>query len=400
MKKIIFISPQVFIPPIDGGKRCICARVASFTEYKDIYVVMANSESCLDDKKISGMTLGNAKEILVFPRKSSRILKSSLRGKLREIIKWFFSGKPRAAQTIESKNHKEEVTNYIIKKNIGCVVLETIYAAELVDIDRIKKYGIKIFTIEHNVEFLFIKDTLSEYKIFKWIEVVRTKNYEQNILKKSDKIFSISPVDGEILKNQFKLDHIKYLPIFFEKKRENWKGKKSNYIIFSGSLSFYLNYHGIKWFIEEVFLEYIKKYSHMRLIITGRVEYKIKKELSFVENIFFTGFLLESELERYLLYSSFAVIPILKGSGIKIKLLEALSYGIPIITTKHVAEGIPFYDENPYLVGNNAKEFLEKMIFLSENEDECWKIGSKAKQFFDEVYASENNISKWIENLD
>lgn len=398
MKKCIVISPQVIIPPTDGGKNSMYNHLISLAKISNISLVMGNNDDNNLNKYLNDY-LNNIKKIFVFERVNKKIKKINYLKKGLEIIKWFFSFKPRQAQTIESKKNKNIVTKYIIENNIDHIILETPFAFEYLDYNILINKDIEIILIQHNVEYLFRKDCLDKYGIFSWWEVYLTKQYEKNVLKKSNRVVTISPKDKEILKNVFSINNIEYLPTPFKENKNKWIGNDSNYILFSGSLEFYPNYHGIKWFIKEIFYEFIKEYPNIKLKITGKVNKKIKEELSTYNNIEFTGFVSDKDLKELLLNCNYMVIPIIKGSGIKIKLLEALSMGIPTIVTEHCYEGMPFdklkYDD-PYLVAKNEKDFISKMRLIINNNDEKLKISNNAKLFFEDIYGKNNN---WANKL-
>lgn len=399
MQKLLIITPQVIIPPIDGGRTCMYTHVDMFSRSNSVSIVMGNSDDKNNDLILSQQYLRQCKDVIIFSRINKKIKKSGWIFKGLEGLKWFLSGKPRQAQTIESNENKNLVTEFAIKNKIDIICLETPFAAELVDIEQVKKNGIKIITIEHNVEFLFLKDCLAKFGKFADLELKRAKKYEQHILNYSDLVIGISPVDVMILKNEFNIDHIRYVPTYLGCKNILWENNESNYIIFCGALSFYPNYHGIKWFLENVFRKYVNQYPNVCIKITGRVDLKIQEEFSKCLNVKFTGFLSKQELEKTCVNALFSVVPIIKGSGIKMKLLEALSYGIPTITTVQGAQGVPYTGNIPYLIGENETDFLRHMIFLTENKNARDTIGNTGKIFFEKTYASEENVSTWINCL-
>jgi glycosyltransferase involved in cell wall biosynthesis len=400
MQKILIITPQVIIPPIDGGGKCIHSHVDMFSISNSVSIVMGNSDDRNQDMVLSQQYLRKCKEVIIFSRINKKIKKSGWLFKGLEGLKWFLSGKPRQAQTIESNENKNLVTEYAIKNKIDTIYLETPYAAELINIERIKKNGIKLITIEHNVEFLFLKDCLAKFGKFAWLELRRAKQYEQYIVNHSDLVIGISPLDVTILKNEFNIENIRYVPTYLEKKNVFWRNNESNYIIFSGTLSFYPNYHGIKWFLKNVFIKYADQYPNICLKITGRVDRKIQEEFSKYLNVEFTGFLSNKDLEKMFVNALFSVVPIIKGSGIKMKLLEALSYGIPTITTVHGAQGVPYEGNIPYLIGANEMDFLSHMIALTKNKNVRKNLGNSGKIFFEKIYASEENINTWTKCLE
>lgn len=375
-------------------------RIKSFSENVDTTLVIASSNNKSNDYKLSRKYFPELKQIIVLPRTSIEIKKVSYFKKGLGILKWLISGKPRRAQTIESEANKNKITEYIFSEKIDIVILEFPYCAELIKIDQIRKNNIKIFVVIHNIEFLFFRDSMKLPKIVMDIEINRIKKYECNVLQQVDGILGISPWDIDYVNRNMQVNNAKYLPTYFRKPILSWKGNlNSQYINFCGALSFYPNYHGIKWFLENVFVNYVKSYPKIKLKITGKVNERIQKELERYKNVEFTGYLSEKELEFVIINSMFSVVPIIKGSGIKIKLLESLSYGVPTVTTIHGAQGIPYKGEAPYLVGKDENEFLTQMNILTNSNEKRKTLGHRARIFFEMNYASEKNIQDWIASV-
>lgn len=401
MKSVLFLTPQVIVPPKDGGKRCMFDRIKSLSKWaSSISLIMANSDEQKKDEALVRDYIPDLREAIVLPRINASIKKSNYLLKIGEAIKWLISGKPRAAQTIASRENKKRLTQYILDQRYEVIILEFPFCAELVELDEIKKAGVKVALVMHNVESLFFKECSNLPGWIKRIESSRLKNYEIDVLKRVDHILSISPWDAMYMQNEWGIDAVKYLPVYLEKKEQIWNfNPQSRYIVFNGSLSFYPNFHGIQWFLQNVFVQYVEEHPAVHLKITGKIDEKIKCAFGKYKNVEYTGFLSEDEMAALLCGSMFSVVPILKGSGIKIKLLEALSFGIPAITTLHGAQAIPYTGERPYLRAEDEKQFLSHMRFLSDGINERIAIGAAAKKFYDETYADASNIEAWAKEI-
>jgi len=126
-------------------------------------------------------------------------------------------------------------------------------------------------------------------------------------------------------------------------------------------------------------------------VIVGTVKDAFFKE-KLPKNIKFTGSVPEDELEYWLQASDMALNPILKGSGVNIKLLDYLGHGLPTISTPTGARGLPLEDGKHILIAsidnfaqaiqrieNNSKLFekLKKESFLFASANYNWKLISK-----------------------
>ncbi len=400
MKNIMIVLPQNIFPPTDGGKICMYYHVDVLCKNNNIYLAVNNN-----DKNYNINICNNVKniiDIILLPIKTEKALKIKLMSNFMKIFKWIFYDKPHAEHRLTTHDNKNSLMSFIKKNKINIIFLETIYVAGLIDIEYCKINNIKIICIEHNIEYKFIKDCLSKFKLAATIESHRTKKYELDIITRVDKVIAISPQDAKELNKLIGKERVQYMPTPMPKKQMGWKNVNTNYIVFSGSLNFYPNYCAIKWLLENIWDKFHELHPNITLKITGNVSDKIKKKMERYENVVFTGFLDDYGLEKLTLNTLFEIIPINKGSGIKIKLLEALSLGIPIIATKHCYDGVPFNvaDNNPYFVAKDANDFLYAMCEFVKNNDLREQYSLAGYDFYNDVYASEETRCNWQKLVD
>lgn len=125
------------------------------------------------------------------------------------------------------------------------------------------------------------------------------------------------------------------------------------------------NIDALNWFINNVWEEIYKKHR-LTLNIYGNIKHSFfcSPEMKKM-NIMFHGFV--DDLEK--LYDSLDIVinPVRFGAGLKIKNVEALTHGIPLITTSHGASGIDDGAAKAFLVGNTPSEYLLAVDKLVEN---------------------------------
>ncbi len=392
MKKIMIISPQLIIPPSDGGKKSTYYLLKGLSSKYQVHYVMGN---CKQDIAI-GLKDRYLADIdgLFIERHRPSLKTDNIILKCVEGLKWFLSNKPRPAQTIENKKDKELVTKYIIDNQINTVILITPYASEYVDLQILKHHNIKVVLREENIESNFIKDLYNQHSIIGYIESKRVDKYEKSIINDADEIICISPNDcSNLLVDNNNKTH--YIPVCFEKSSLRWSGEDSDYILFSGSLSFVHNYIGIKWFLDNVFKEYKRQHPNIKLKITGKVRNDVKQEIMQYDNVEFTGFLDEDKMDEMLSKCLFMIAPIITGSGVKIKLVEALSMGIPVVSTEHCEKGIPLGHTQAFLVAKQEFDFLKHMKLLTSSKTTREKVSQTAVAFFEKNYNVDNVIKEY-----
>lgn len=190
---------------------------------------------------------------------------------------------------------------------------------------------------------------------------------EQKYLRRSNMIMSIQ--ENESMFFRFLAPHIPcitvYPPLTFTK-QDVVDNKNILYIASNNQL----NKEGLVWFIDNIFPQIIALFPQYTLLIGGKIS-DAMKEYSNNPNIKILG-MVDNIVEFYKL-GNIVVNPTLKGTGLKIKTIEAISYGKLVITSKHSSEGLYDNKDIPTFVGNSTSDFVE--IFK--------RIESEGKRLFE-----------------
>lgn len=397
-KKILFLTTQVVVPPTDGGKQGIYYRVRAIAEKQTTLLVMFNHGGTKDALKKSKPYFPDAMNISLIEPFQRDVKGASWYYKIRWGISWLLGGRCRWEKLLSSQHIMDALMFEILENNIGTVVLEGPFAAALLDVPQLKRKHIRIVLVEHNVEYKYFLESL---KLPHWIaglEARRIYSMEKKIVKCADHTICISPQDAHDLQKEFDTTSISYLPSVLPKKEKYWKTNASKTIIFTGGLSFYPNLHGVMWMLKHVWSSFLENYPDYKLVITGKVNDTIKKKLALYPNVECSGFLSEEELERHMIGAQFAVVPIIKGSGVKVKLLEALAYGMPIVTTEECHCGVwtMTKEEAPYMHTSDPQQFLRYMCRMASDVGVRESMGTTARAFFEETFASDANVKQWM----
>lgn len=141
------------------------------------------------------------------------------------------------------------------------------------------------------------------------------------------------------------------------------KSEISNEIVFYGSLSRQENYEAVEWFIKNV-MPCLNK--DIRFIVIGGECPKNIKEYS-ANNIIFTGFLPIEDIKKIFSRAICMVVPLLHGAGVKIKVLEAMSAGLPVLTNEIGIEGIPARKGLEYMHCEYVEDYVQNISCLADN---------------------------------
>lgn len=143
------------------------------------------------------------------------------------------------------------------------------------------------------------------------------------------------------------------------------------------------NENAVRHFISDIFPDILKSEPTVKfLVIGGGVSENLQNLAS--ENIIFTGQV--PDVKEYLEKCKVFVCPMTFGSGIKTKNLEAMSLGLPVVTTSIGAENIDAVDGRDWLICNEDNKFTKAVVELLTNEEERVRIGINASRFIEKNF--------------
>lgn len=155
-------------------------------------------------------------------------------------------------------------------------------------------------------------------------------------------------------------------------------------LLFVGTLTWEANVDGLLWFLEAVWPLAEKKHPDLMFYIVGKnPDPRLKKAAENKKNIVFTGFV--EDLEPYHKRGRVFVIPLRFGSGIKVKLLNALYRGLPIVTTDIGTEGLQTANGTELYSSSNPQKQADYIdILLTQKEK--WEAMSTAARELSRKY--------------
>lgn len=223
-----------------------------------------------------------------------------------------------------------------------------------------------------------VKSIFDKIKI--GIEYLKVKNYE----KKCAKIFKMQTVISQI--DKFYIE--KYTSISNIKIIENavdteyytpQNSKKKNNICFVGSMQYIPNSEAAMYFATEIFPLIKKEIPNVKFKIIGANPRKdLIAAVKNTEGIEITGRV--DDVRKYMKDCKVSVCPVKIAGGVQNKILEAMSMGIPVVTTQEGAEGIGASYELLQIAKSN-EEYAQKVVNIMKNEDYLQQLSYDSRRF-------------------
>lgn len=237
----------------------------------------------------------------------------------------------------------------------------------------------KIF-IHHELRFVKNERMVMGYhptsQEIAWMQAV--KQEELDDLNQYDSIITLTQQDKEILMNKGVKRPILVSPAAVSTPCLSYK-PWNHRLAFVGSYLHHPNEEGIEWYLREVA-------PLMKNIIPLDIIGKGWTDKAHTGHITTKGFI--ADLSEAI-HGSIMIVPILSGSGMRMKILEAAAMSMPIVTTSVGVEGLRFKNEISCLVADTPQDFAHAIERLTNDNTLCQRLGETANQVFSAHYSKE-----------
>jgi glycosyltransferase involved in cell wall biosynthesis len=137
-------------------------------------------------------------------------------------------------------------------------------------------------------------------------------------------------------------------------------------LIYNGAVTYSANLDAMRYFVKEILPRIVEQEPRAHVRITGRADQVAINELSVHNAVSFTGYVPDA---RPLVQSSaVCVVPLRTGGGTRLKILEALALGTPVVATSKGAEGLNVRDGEHLLIADDPRAFADAVIRLLQDQ--------------------------------
>lgn len=252
----------------------------------------------------------------------------------------------------------------------------------------------KILT-NHNVESLRLsrwvkveKNILKKSFIF--YQYAKLKYFEKKMCPKFDRCVVVSEYDKEKLLSMYKnqKDNISVIPngvdINYFKLRKKIRNNKS--LLWIGGMRGPYSSDAVNYFVREIFPLIINEIPDLHVTFIGEspTSLLLNTAKHYNDNVKVLGFI--DDVRSYLEECYIFIAPIRSGSGTKIKVLNALAFEKPVVTTTIGAEGIYLTSGENCMIADDPHDFAKKTIFLLRNPEVAKRIGENGRKVIEKYY--------------
>jgi glycosyltransferase involved in cell wall biosynthesis len=388
--KILQVSLKPPYPKVDGG----CVAIAAMTESlllagHDVKVLtMETHKHPFHSQKVPA-------EILDATRMEA--VKMDTQIKPLDAFLNLFSSESYNIQRFYSKTFETRLIEILKENEFEIIHLESIFCMPYIDMIRTHSKA-KVIVRTHNIEFRIWEQLASQETnpLKKWylnLLASRLKKYELGALKMVDGIVAITKGDAQGLGQLGINVQIEDVPIGMNVSEIEAKPLPSEaiHLYHLGAMDWLPNVEGINWFVNEIWPNIKTEFPDVKCSMAGR-EMPASLLSHSSGNLKIEGEV--SSVSEFVSDKNVAIIPLLSGSGLRVKILEALAYGKVVITTSLGATGIPYENGKNMLIADSPSEFVQQIRSLKENPDKIQSLSSEARKLAEREFDLKNLSSK------
>lgn len=302
-----------------------------------------------------------------------------------------FSKLPYNAVRFRDENYEKRLVDTLKKHTFDIILLEGLYLCFYIDV--IRKYSkahiaYRAHNIEHEIwQRTLCKEKNKAKKLYLTNLVKRLRKLEIDFVNKYDSLIPITTRDGEIFRKFGNTKKIHVTPTGISLNFLSKKLKEPDYksVFLIGALDWTPNIEGLNWFLKESYDDIVKAFPDVSIYVAGRnAGASLVQKLKQYKNIVYLGEV--EDAYEYIESKGVMIVPILSGSGMRIKIIEGMALQKAIVTTTIGTEGINTENNKNIIIADEPKEFSNAVIKLLQQPELQKQIGTDAKRFVYENY--------------
>lgn len=221
-----------------------------------------------------------------------------------------------------------------------------------------------------------------------WVSWQKSRRYEARMLRRFRTAIVVSSKEIEPLEEMVdaRQCRVAMVPNGVDC-RHNHPGvsaPKAGTLVYNGSLTYSANYDAMHWFLADVYPRVKVQVPGVSLIITGSVAGVNMRGLRLDESVRLTGFV--DDVRVPVAGATACVAPIRQGGGTRLKILEAMALGTPVVATAKGAEGLDVIDGEHLLLADDPESFARCTTALLQDEALRCRLAASARKLVEARY--------------
>jgi glycosyltransferase involved in cell wall biosynthesis len=232
-----------------------------------------------------------------------------------------------------------------------------------------------------------------------WLSWQKSRHYEAWLFRQFDLVTMVSEQDRTACQNDLPGYHgpVKVIPngVDCAHHRPGLAEVQPHTLVYNGALTYSANYDAMRYFLAEIYPIIRQQFPDVTLTITGSTKGVDLDGLHLDESVHLTGYV--DDVRQPVARSAACVVPTRQGGGTRLKILEAMALGTPVIATSKGAEGLDVVDGEHLLIEDNPSAFAEATLRLLKNPVLRARLAHNARALVETQYDWEAIGAQFVE---
>jgi polysaccharide biosynthesis protein PslH len=298
----------------------------------------------------------------------------------------FFSSLPRSVLDTYSKDMEKLVDNAFKEKKYDVVI------ASQIDMAPYALRASKTPKILEEIEISILKEFSQEQAWFleKTRRSIMWKKWERYVRKTINQFQGVTVVshhERDVIQSLTKRGVKVFIAangVDIDAHQGDYGPPLPNTLIYSGSLTYGPNFDAINYFLRDIYPMILSRRPGIDLFITGKLKGVPVHLLPEYSGVKLTGYL--EDIRPLIAQSWVNIVPLRLGGGTRLKILESLALGTPVVSTSKGAEGLGLTAGKHYMLGDSPEEFANSVIHLLESESLRKNFSIKGREAVEALY--------------
>lgn len=246
---------------------------------------------------------------------------------------------------------------------------------------------------EHNSLSHWAKDRFDSQTTFAaraqaWISWQKVRRYEARLYPRFDLCTAVSENDRLAMLDAFpgRRGPVETVPngVDCDHNRPGLASPAPDSLVFSGALTYSANYDAMRFFLADILPLLRQKAPALRLTITGSYDGADLGGLLIDNSVRLSGYV--EDVRPLVAGASVCIVPLRHGGGTRLKILEAMALGTPVVSTSKGAEGLEVRSGEHLLLADTPATFAEATLRLLRDEALRQHLRQNARRLVEDLY--------------
>jgi sugar transferase (PEP-CTERM/EpsH1 system associated) len=386
--KVLFLTPQVPYPPQQGAALRNWGLISGLANRHEVAVLSFRASG--QSPEPSGLLRTACRtETVPLPVRA-------LRDRLRVMLT---TRQPDMALRLASETYAQRLVEWLARESFDVVHVGGIEMAPYLDVIEAARPRPLVVFDNLNCEYLlqqraFLTDLRvpgrwpgAAYSLVQWR---RLRRYEAQVCRRADRVLAVSEADAAALRKLVPGLGVVVVPngvdtLVYRPEASNAAPQVSERaLVFTGTMDFRPNVDAVLWFTRKVLPGVQAEVPEVHFFVVGQRPHRWLDGLRGDPAVTLTGWV--EDARPYIAQAAVYVAPLRIGGGTRLKLLEAMATGKPVVATRLGAEGYPVTHGRELLLADTPVDFAAAVVALLRAPERRAELGRVARAFVEQHY--------------